>query len=235
MEQKMLNIFGLVKMINTNEDQFIQKDEVQDFIKKQKSPSVFNEYLQSINDQVDVWEFQEQMAQIAWETKEKTGKEATIDQISEKMDVPKETISISLESIIDPVSLDEHVFSNENDKISLMDQIESENDESWTNSIYMKDKMKSLSDKEKTILSMRCIKGYTQTEVSKKLKISQAQVSRIWKHSITKNRSFSNANIVHMTTIKTTINPRNLLTSIRFKITIILRLFLIPRRINNRT
>ena len=126
--------------------------------------------------------------QIKEEIFKKTGKEATIDQISEKMDVQKETISISLESIIDPVSLDEPVFSNENDNISLMDQIESENDESWTNSIYMKDKMKSLSDKEKTILSMRCIKGYTQTEVSKKLKISQAQVSRIEKNAIKKIR-----------------------------------------------
>lgn len=130
--------------------------------------------------------------QIKEEIFKKTGKEATIDQISEKMDVPKETISISLESIIDPVSLDEPVFSNENDNISLMDQIESENDESWTNSIYMKDKMKSLSDKEKTILSMRCIKGYTQTEVSKKLKISQAQVSRIEKNAIKKIRGWRN-------------------------------------------
>ena len=93
----MLNIFGLVKMINTNEDQFIQKDEVQDFIKKQKSPSVFNEYLQSINDQVDVWEFQEQMAQIAWETKEKTGKEATIEFKKKKYD--KEYEKCSLEAI----------------------------------------------------------------------------------------------------------------------------------------
>ena len=93
----MLNIFGLVKMINTNKDQFIQKDEVQNFIEKQKSPSVFNEYLQSINDQVNVWEFQEHMGQIAWEAKEKTGNEASIEFKKKKYD--KEYEKCSLEAI----------------------------------------------------------------------------------------------------------------------------------------
>ncbi len=95
--EKMLNIFGLVKMINTNKDQFIQKDEVQKFIKKQKSPSVFNEYLQSINDQVNIREFQEHMGQIAWEAEEKTGSEASIEFKKKKYD--KEYEKCSLEAI----------------------------------------------------------------------------------------------------------------------------------------
>ncbi|GEM_PF-5639878 len=93
----MLNIFGLVKMINTNKDQSIQKDEVQNFIKKQKSPSVFNEYLQSINDQVNIWEFQDHMEQIALEAKEKTGNEATVEFKEKKYD--KEYEKCSLEAI----------------------------------------------------------------------------------------------------------------------------------------
>lgn len=113
-----------------------------------------------------------------------TGVEPTVDEIAQKLGVPKETISISLESISDPLSLDEPVFSNDNDNISLMDQIESESDESWTETILMKDRVKKLSKREKLIISMRCLQGLTQTEVSKKLKISQAQVSRLEKNAI---------------------------------------------------
>ena len=50
----------------------------------------------------------------------------------------------------------------------------------------MKQKIKNLTKKEKLILTMRFISGLTQTKVSKKLNISQAQVSRIEKNAIKK-------------------------------------------------
>ena len=115
-----------------------------------------------------------------------TGKEPTIDEISQKLEIPKETISISLESISDPLSLDEPIFSNDHDSTSLIDQLESESDKSWTDFIVVKDRIKSLSKREKLIISMRCLQGLTQTEVSKQLNISQAQVSRLEKNAIKK-------------------------------------------------
>lgn len=115
-----------------------------------------------------------------------TGKEPTIDEISQKLEIPKETISISLESISDPLSLDEPIFANDHDSTSLIDQLESESDKSWTDFIVVKDRIKSLSKREKLIISMRCLQGLTQTEVSKQLNISQAQVSRLEKNAIKK-------------------------------------------------
>lgn len=116
-----------------------------------------------------------------------TGKEPTIDEISEKLGISRENIIISLESISDPVSLSEPVFTGNNDEnLTLMDQISGENDESWIDEILIKQQIKNLSKKEKLILSMRFLSGLTQTKVAEKLNISQAQVSRIEKHAIKK-------------------------------------------------
>lgn len=115
-----------------------------------------------------------------------TGREPTVSEISKKLGVSKETISISLESIVDPVSLDEPIFSGEDENFCLVEQIQSNEDEDWVDEILIKDQIKKLSDKEKLILSLRFLKGLTQTKVAKKLNISQAQVSRIEKNAIRK-------------------------------------------------
>lgn len=115
----------------------------------------------------------------------RTGIEPSLEELSEKLEVSKEMISISLEAVVEPLSLDEPV-SEENENTTLLDQLESENDEFWTDSIVIEERTKNLSKKEKLILSMRYLKGLTQTEVAKKLNISQAQVSRIEKNIISK-------------------------------------------------
>jgi len=117
-----------------------------------------------------------------------TGKDPSLEEISEKLQVSKEIIAISLESIADPVSLEEPIGS-EDENLSLMDQISNEGDEFWTDQIMINDKIKNLSKKEKMILSMRFIKGLTQTKVATFLNISQAQVSRIEKNAIKKIKS----------------------------------------------
>ena len=53
----MFNLSALIRMINTNNDQYIQKDEIKNFVEKQKSPSVFNEYFASIGSDIKISEF----------------------------------------------------------------------------------------------------------------------------------------------------------------------------------
>lgn len=69
----MFNLSALIKMINTNNDQYIQKDEIKNFVEKQKSTSVFNEYFASIGSDINISEFSEQMYQIADKAKADTG------------------------------------------------------------------------------------------------------------------------------------------------------------------
>ena len=101
------------------------------------------------------------------------------------MNVPKETVVLALEAIVEPVSLYEPVFSDGDDTIYVMDMLSNNNsDSNWLEEISFKESLKNLSDREKKILSLRFFKGKTQMEVAKEIGISQAQVSRIEKGAL---------------------------------------------------
>ncbi len=113
------------------------------------------------------------------------GYEPTVEEIAKEMNLKKEEVVIALESVVDPVSFFEPVYSNGGDTIFLMDQISSnETDRDWLDEIVLKEAIKNLPDREKNILSMRFMKGMTQTEVAEEIGISQAQVSRLEKNAI---------------------------------------------------
>lgn len=115
-------------------------------------------------------------------------KEPTIEEIAQEMGVSKETVVLSLESVVEPISLNEPVFSDgEGDTVYIMDQIgDNDGDANWLGEIFLKQAVKKLSTREKNILSLRFLKGNTQTEVAKKIGISQAQVSRLEKNAMKK-------------------------------------------------
>lgn len=123
--------------------------------------------------------------QIKEQLTNKNNREPTIEEIAKIMDVPKENIVLALESIIEPMSLYEPVFSDGNDTIYVMDQVgDSNDDNNWLDEIALKESIEKLSDREKKILSLRFFKGQTQMEVANEIGISQAQVSRIEKFAI---------------------------------------------------
>lgn len=118
-------------------------------------------------------------------------REPTVEEIAKVMGVPKEDVVLSLEAIVEPVSLYEPVFSDGADTVYVMDQIgDTSDDNTWIEELAIKDAIKGLSDREKRILGLRFFKGKTQMEVANEIGISQAQVSRIEKgalNSIKKN------------------------------------------------
>ncbi len=112
-------------------------------------------------------------------------REPTIEEIAKALGKKKSEVVVALEAIVEPVSFYEPVFSNGGDTIFLMDQLGSdENDGNWIDEISMKEAIKSLPEREKKILSMRFMRGMTQTEVAEEIGISQAQVSRLEKNAI---------------------------------------------------
>lgn len=115
-------------------------------------------------------------------------KEPTIEEIATEMGICKETVVLSLESIVEPISLNEPVFSDNNgDTVYIMDQIgDNDDDSNWLDGIFMKQAIKKLGVREKNILSLRFLKGKTQMEVAKEIGISQAQVSRLEKSAMKK-------------------------------------------------
>lgn len=125
--------------------------------------------------------------QIKEQLTNENGKEPNITEIAKRMELPPEDIVIALESIVEPVSLYEPVFSEGGDTIYIMDQVKGgTTDGDWLEEIAMREAIRDLTDRERKILSMRFIDGKTQTEVAGEIGISQAQVSRLEKGAMSR-------------------------------------------------
>ena len=121
--------------------------------------------------------------------REKEG-EPTVAEIASRLGEKKESVLRAMEAIVEPVSLYEPVYSEGGDSIYLMDQLSdtSGGDESWLESIALKEAMKRLSERERKIIDMRYYLNKTQMEIASEIGISQAQVSRLEKGALEKMR-----------------------------------------------
>ncbi|MDR0314423.1 MAG: RNA polymerase sporulation sigma factor SigG [Oscillospiraceae bacterium] len=117
-------------------------------------------------------------------------RDPTIEEIAHELDLPKEDVVLSLEAIVEPVSLYEPVYSDGGDTIYVMDQVgDNSKDDDWIDEILLRQSIKDLGPREKKILSMRFMQGKTQMEVAKEINISQAQVSRLEKSALKQIKS----------------------------------------------
>ncbi len=118
-------------------------------------------------------------------TKER-GEEPTISKIAKELGVEEEEISLSLDAIQDPVSLQEPVFNDGQESVFVMDQVKDtkNTDDFWAENMTIKQAMEKLNDKEKMIVNKRFFEGRTQMEVASEIGISQAQVSRLEKSAL---------------------------------------------------
>lgn len=117
-------------------------------------------------------------------------KEPTIDEIAENLQLNRTDVVLALESIVEPISLYEPVFSDGGDTIYVMDQLGDNNDDkNWLDEIALKEAIQNLNEREKRIMTMRFFNGKTQMEVAAEIGISQAQVSRLEKGAIRKIKS----------------------------------------------
>ena len=117
----------------------------------------------------------------------KLQREPKIDEIAREIGEKRSNVVIALESISDPISLYEPVYSDSDDTSYIMDQIGDKNGiESWINELSIRDTIKKLDKRERNILYLRFLKGKTQVEVANEIGISQAQVSRLEKGVINK-------------------------------------------------
>lgn len=108
------------------------------------------------------------------------GVEPTNEEIAKNLEIEEYLISYALTALKEPVSIYTPIYQDGGDTIYLLDQIASKE------ALYDKETLISLrkaigklKTREKDIIYNRYIVGKTQTEISKELNISQAQVSRI--------------------------------------------------------
>ncbi|MGI6279949.1 MAG: RNA polymerase sporulation sigma factor SigG [Acutalibacteraceae bacterium] len=113
--------------------------------------------------------------------------EPSISEIAKELDISESEVVIALESIVNPMSLYDPIYSDGGDTIYVLDQVGDKNDDNnWLDEIALKEAIKNLSLRERHILTLRFMHGKTQMEVSEEIGISQAQVSRLEKGAIEK-------------------------------------------------
>ena len=114
-----------------------------------------------------------------------TQREPTVEEIAKELELPKHEVVLALEAIVDPVSLNEPIYSDGGDTIYVMDQVSDKSDDhGWLEEIALKEAISRLAPREKKILSLRFFGGQTQVEVANEIGISQAQVSRLEKSAL---------------------------------------------------
>lgn len=119
-------------------------------------------------------------------------REPTIEDIAEKIDIPKEDIVFALDAIQCPISLYDPVYTDGGDTLYVMDQISDKKnrEETWVEELSLSDAMKRLNERENYIIKLRFFEGKTQMEVAEEIHISQAQVSRLEKSALKNMKNY---------------------------------------------
>lgn len=114
-----------------------------------------------------------------------TNKEATIEEIAKETGISEKEIADAMDAISEPISLYDTVFHDNGDTMLIMDQIkDTSTDDKILERTVLKQALKSLGKREQQILFLRYYAGKTQMEISDKIGISQAQVSRLEKDAL---------------------------------------------------
>jgi len=119
-------------------------------------------------------------------------REPTIREIAARVGAEERAVAEAMEAIAAPISLFDSVWGEGDDSMYVIDKLadETESDDAWVENISLREALKKLSPKEKSIIDRRFYKGRTQMEIAAEIGISQAQVSRIEKGAIEKLRKY---------------------------------------------
>lgn len=104
----------------------------------------------------------------------------SIKEIANALNVSPEEVAQAEDAIKYPQSIHEVVYDNGGEPITLLDQLADE-DKNVVRKLSIDEAVKVLSEREKLIIYLRYYQDKTQSEVAKRLGISQVQVSRLEK------------------------------------------------------
>ena len=111
------------------------------------------------------------------------GREPTIEELAEKMQIDKEEIVEALEAGSEVESIYKPIHQKEGNEIRLMDKLEEKEhrEEKILDHMLLQQLLGTLEKEERTLIYMRYFQDETQSQVGKELGISQVQVSRMEK------------------------------------------------------
>ncbi len=122
--------------------------------------------------------------------REKTGKDPTVYELSEKTGIPVEDVVVAVEAKCEIESLNKVIYQSDSGEISLLDKLHDEKNENEKviNKLLVEQLMAELEDFEKQLIEMRYFKEMTQTQIAEMMGVSQVKISRMEKKIILKMR-----------------------------------------------
>lgn len=132
------------------------------------------------------------------------GREPTIEEIAEEMQMSREDIVITMEANVEVESLHKVVYQNDGNTLMLEDKVSEgvydeksavdiygdDEKEKLINHIVLEQMIERLPNKEKELIILRYFKDKTQMEVASLFGISQVQVSRMEKKILLKMKEY---------------------------------------------
>lgn len=115
-----------------------------------------------------------------------SGRDPTIAEVAQVMDLDPADIVAALEAIQPIVSIFDLAFHDDNDSITLLDQIKlnDRQEGQLLDRLALKEILARLPEKERRIIELRFFEDKTQSEIATLIGISQVQVSRIEKNTL---------------------------------------------------
>ena len=111
----------------------------------------------------------------------KTGQEIKIEKLAKQLNTSKEEVALALDSFKQVYSIDEQLYTQTQEEVTLLDKLAGTVDEAamLTNKLCIQQIIQNLKEQEKQVILLRYYKGKTQSEIAKIMGITQVQVSRI--------------------------------------------------------
>ncbi|MDD5805074.1 SigF/SigG family RNA polymerase sporulation sigma factor [Blautia sp. HCP3S3_H10_1] len=124
------------------------------------------------------------------EMEKRLGREPDMQELSAAIDMPVEELAMTMESAAEVESIYRTVYQGDGADLQLVDRLPENEDchEKLLNRIWVEEILEKLEGKERQLIGLRYFQDMTQTEVAKRMGVSQVQVSRMEKRILKKMR-----------------------------------------------
>lgn len=116
------------------------------------------------------------------------GREPSIGEVASELGLSREEVVTAMEATQSPTSIYETLHQEDGDPIYLLDQLkgEEEGDVPWLESLSVKELLNRLPERDRNIITWRFFEDKTQSEIARRLGLSQVQVSRLERQALKK-------------------------------------------------
>lgn len=122
---------------------------------------------------------------------QRLGREPNIREVAEEAGMSVEEVVMAMEAGAEVESIYQSVYQSDGSEVYLVDKLagEDKEKEDLLNHMLLQQLLGELDEKERDLIRMRYFQNQTQTEVARKLGISQVQVSRLEKRILIRMRA----------------------------------------------